>query len=187
MNHDNQVSTTITFGIHQFLANGTTMTLGAAVNGDKMLAMCDWNRNGEVDHAEVFGDGTVDPFSGTELKAADGFEALNAVAKSAADRYPDLAILGNAKSGAVLVNLSPLRQALQRIQCDLGFISDQNIQKLELIGDAVSVQVTDYEHTPNDQIDGVAFAQKSYYLDSNGKKWGVTDVWFPQQAPASPK
>jgi hypothetical protein len=56
---------------------------GAATNGDKMLAMCDFNKNGQIDGEEVFGEETVDPFGGGPIHAPNGFEALRVIAETA--------------------------------------------------------------------------------------------------------
>lgn len=157
-----------------------TVQNGAATGGDKMLAMCDFSGNGEIDYREVFGDGTVNPFMNqVRLNASDGFTALHRIAQSASQKFPDLNLLVQSGDGSELVNIHQLRVALLRIHCDLGFISDHNIRDLEPLGDVVWVKVTDYFNTPKDEENGVLFAQKSWYLDSKGKRWGVDDVWFP--------
>lgn len=182
-NHDGVISAVNDIGIRRFNADGAFVEiLGAATNGDKMLAMCDINNNDEIDHSEVFGDGTIDPFTRRPLQAADGFIALKAVALSASKKYPDLKIFGLSEQDTVLVNLRNLQRALQRIQCNLGFISDTNVRNLESLRDTEWIKVTNYLNTPNDVQNGVAFAQKSWYLDTSGKRWGADDVWFHANA-----
>ena len=181
MNRDSQIEVAKGMGVRMNRNNWNEKN-GAAVGGDKMLAMCDFTRDGEIDGAEVFGDGTRNPFVAGQpwIKAKDGFTALRTVAESAAKRYPELNVL-KFEADDVLVNLPALKTALQRIDCNLGFISDENVSQLEPLQDAVWVKVNHYEETPNDVQDGVAFAEKSWFLDANGKRWGVDDVWFPTQ------
>ena len=79
---------------------------------------------------------------------------------------------------AATCSLPRLKRALQRIGCDLGFISDDNTRKLESLVDIEWVQVKNYQEDPNDQLNGIRFAQKGFYLDAAGMRWGVDDVWF---------
>ena len=144
-----------------------------------MLAMCEFSGNGEIDYREVFGDGTVDPFTRRPLHAANGFIALQRVAESAQRKYRDLKLFTISNDGILLVSLPQLKLALQRIHCDLGFISDSNTQNLEPLVNAEWVQVTQYQQDDNDVRDGIQFAQKGFYLDAAGVRWGVDDVWFP--------
>ena len=131
---------------------------GAAVGGDKMLAMCDFVRdvrdsnddmdatNGEVDIREVFGDRTHDPFDPEHrpLHAPNGFVALRWVAERAQQRFPQLPIVVVSPSSSsssdsstttqppsILVQLKPLRQALRAVGCDLGLLSGDNVRHLE--------------------------------------------------------
>lgn len=145
-----------------------------------MLAMCDFSGNGEVDYREVFGDGTHNPFMNqVRLNVSDGFKALNRIAESASQRFSDLNLRSHFEDGSELVNMPQLKIALQRIDCDLGFISDNNTRFLEPLGDVVWVKVTNYLNTPKDISDGIWFGQKSWYMNSVGQRWGVDDVWFP--------
>ena len=178
MNQDALISAVKGIGVNMNAADSTIHN-GAATNGDKMLAMCDLNGDGEIDYREVFGDGTVDPFTRRPLYAANGFIALQQVAESAQADNPDLRLFSRSSDGSLLVSLPQLKQALRRIQCDLGFISDQNTNILEPLNSVVWVQVTQYQRDDAELRDGIRFAQKGFYLDAQGRRWGVDDVWFP--------
>lgn len=156
------------------------MKTGAATNGDQMLAMCDFSGNGHIDYHEVFGDGTRDPFTGRHLNAPNGFVALKEVALSAARKFPDLNIISvdQIREASILVDVRQLKHALTRINCDLGFISDDNVSILKPLGRVAWVQVGFYQNTPDSLENGISFAQKGWYLDEFGKRWGVDDVWF---------
>lgn len=145
-----------------------------------MLAMCDLNQSGDIDGNEVFGDRTRNPFlrGNPLINASNGFEALYIVAKTAFRQFSGIRLF-NIENGDTLVHLPTLKQALRRVGCNLGFIGDENISHLESLRDVVWVKVTGYESNPNDVKDGVSFIQKSWYSDTNGRRWGVDDVWFP--------
>lgn len=178
VNRDGIISTTKERGVN-LNRNRPDRKNGAATGGDKMLAMCDWDKNDMINYREVFGDGTWDPFQEKPVNASNGFIALHRIAISASQRFPDLKLLSSTKDGDTLVNLPQLQIALQRIQCDLGFISDDNILDLEPLGDVVWIKVTNYLISPNDGHNGIVFAQKSWFMDSFNQRWGVDDVWFP--------
>jgi hypothetical protein len=79
-NQDGKVSAEHGDGID---VDGNGTADGCAAGGDKMLAMTDINGNGTIDGSEVFGNETVNPFTGEKLNAANGFEALKMVAEAA--------------------------------------------------------------------------------------------------------
>jgi hypothetical protein len=144
---------------------------GAATGGDKMLAMSDITGDGEIGGAEVFGNKTVDPFTGEALNAENGFEALQMVAVSA-----------EAKTGMEciddkgVVNLQNLKQALESEGIGLGMISGDNTTRLESLGDAASIDTTNYI-TQQDTGD-VRHNQLGSYQDTSGNTHKLDDVWF---------
>ena len=181
MDRDGRISAVKGIGVNMNSADPTIRN-GAATDGDKMLAMCEFSGNGEIDYREVFGDGTVDPFTHRPLNADNGFIALHRVAESAQSQNLDLKLFSRSGDGSLLVDLPQLKTALQRIGCDLGVISDENTRQLEPLSDIEWVQVTNYQQDDNDEHDGIRFAQKGWYLDSAGRRFGVDDVWFPATA-----
>jgi hypothetical protein len=154
--------------------------LGAAVAGDKMLAMAA-GIDGEIDGTEVFGDETFDPFSSPRVKigAFNGFEALKFIAEKAQSLNPDLQVVASTPDHGILVNLKQLKQALQRAGNDLGLVEGADDTVLESLGDAESISL-EYFTDSQDMVDGVEFKQKGFYLDSKGEKHLVVDVWFPK-------
>jgi len=144
---------------------------GAATGGDKMLAMSDINGNGKIDGAEVFGDQTVNPFTGEKINAANGFEALKEIAKSA-ESYTGIQCL-NANGD---VNLQALKKALATKGINLGFISDDNNTQLEELSKVESINVNNYE---NQQDTGdVQHNQLGSAKFTDGGTVKVDDVWF---------
>jgi hypothetical protein len=141
---------------------------GAAVGGDKMLAMSDLNNNGRIDGAEVFGDLTWCPFNKTPLKAPNGFEALRMIAEMAGKRS------GQSLIESDQVNIHNLRQVLEKENVQLGFISDSNDKTLEPIKEPLFISIK-YQAT---QESGVgAHKQKGKFRDNSGT-YPVDDVWF---------
>ena len=151
---------------------------GAAVNGDKMLAMSDANGNGKIDGTEVFGNETINPFTGEKIEATNGFESLKQVAISA-----------EAKTGATIiednkVNVVKLQEALKSIGSNLGLISDSNVTELESLGNVSKIGLA-YEDK-NDDIDYIenninsssVSLQNGSYETTEGKTNKVDDVWF---------
>ena len=143
---------------------------GAAVNGDKMLAMSDMNGNSKIDGSEVFGDQTVDPFTGKKINAANGFEALKEVAKSAYDKT-GIKCLNNGN-----VDLQALKLALSTIGINLGFISDNNITELEDLAHVKSINVENYAQQK--ESGDVQHNQLGSYTSNDGKTYKTDDVWF---------
>lgn len=131
----------------------------AASNGDKMLAMSDLNGNGVIDAAEVFGDQTINPFTGQAIEAANGFDALKVVAQSA-EKATGMSIL-NADGE---VDLQALKTALATVGIGLGFISDDNNTELE-----------DLAHVASININNVG--NYGAYTDTDNLKWDVESVW----------
>ncbi len=143
---------------------------GAAVNGDKMLAMKDLNGNGVIDGAEVFGDKTVDPFTGKAIGAANGFDALKSVAESA-EKATGIKCYTNGE-----VDLEALNKALGSVGQSLGFISDDNVTELEALSKVKSINVDSYK-TQNDTGD-VQHRQLGSATFKDGTSASVHDVWF---------
>ena len=150
--------------------DGNGIVDGAATGGDKMLAMSDMNGNGTIDGSEVFGDKTVDPFTGEAINAANGFEALKVVAQSA---YAKTGI--NCMTGD-FVNLVQLKDALNSIGVNLGFISDDNITELEDLAHVQALTVTNYNQV--EEEGDVQHRQQGAYLDAQGNEYSADDVWF---------
>jgi hypothetical protein len=144
---------------------------GAATGGDKMLAMGDITGDGRIGGAEVFGNKTVDPFSGETLNAENGFEALQMVAANAEAKTGMECIDDNG-----VVNLQNLSQALESEGIGLGMISGDNTTNLESLGDAASIDTANYV-TRQDTGD-VRHNQLGSYQDTDGNTHKVDDVWF---------
>lgn len=157
--------------------NGTSD--GAAVNGDKMLAMGDLNGNGKIDGAEVFGTETINPFTGERLNEKNGFEALKTIAINA-ETKTGIEIIN--ESGAV--DVQKLQQALTSQGINLGLISGDNVTALEKLGN-VSKLSTNYEDKSGDaeymntHIESGAVSQQlGTYETSEGQTLKLHDVWF---------
>lgn len=167
-NQDGKVSATAGQGID--LDNNGSAD-GCASNGDKMLAMTDLNGNGKIDGAEVFGDQTVDPFTGKALNAANGFEALAMVAKSA-EKYAGIKCIdaeGN-------VDLNALNQALQTRGIKLGFVSDDNNTTVEDLSKVASINTSNYIEQEDSGDAQHRQLGTTTFLDGSTNK--VDDVWF---------
>ncbi|HSA06686.1 MAG TPA: hypothetical protein P5556_05870, partial [Candidatus Gastranaerophilales bacterium] len=108
---------------------------GAAVGGDKMLAMGDLNGNGKIDGSEVFGNETINPFTGEKLNAENGFEALKLIAEAAEQKTGLDIIQGNH------VLIEELQKALAQNNIALGLISDNNVSNLEGLNDIFKVDL----------------------------------------------
>ena len=143
---------------------------GAAINGDKMLAMSDTNSNGKIDGTEVFGSQTVNPFTGEKINAANGFDALKEVAKSAYSKT-GINCINNGN-----VDLQALKAALALIGVKLGFISDDNVTELEDLAHVKSINVENY--TQQKQTGDVQHNQLGSYTSTDGKLYKTDDVWF---------
>ena len=168
-NQDGKVSAQAGKGID---LNGDGKADGAATNGDKMLAMSDINGNGTIDGTEVFGDDTVDPFTGKKLNAANGFEALAQLASSATKHTGIICmdVDGN-------VNLQSLKRALATVGINLGFVSDANNTKLEELEKVVTINTSNYKNS-TEESNGALHAQQGTYTDENGNTYKAHDVWF---------
>lgn len=167
-NKDGQVSAAAGQGID---INNDGKADGAATGGDKMLAMTDINGNGSVDGAEVFGDKTVSPFTGKALNAANGFEALKAIAEEA-KLYTGLDCMNGST-----VDVKKLEKALASVGVKLGFVSDDNNSKVEDLVGVSQIEVENY--TESQRIgSNVEHLQHSVYTDENGVTYKVDDVWF---------
>lgn len=168
-NKDGKVSAQQGMGVD---INGDGKADGAATNGDKMLAMGDLDGDGQITGKEVFGDKTIDPFTGQALNAKNGFEALNMVAKSAEQHTGIKCMDENGE-----VDLQKLKQALESSgKGSLGMISDNNTTQLESLGDAGKINSTNYMN--QNQSGAVQHNQLGSYTDIYGNKQKVDDVWF---------
>ncbi len=166
-NKDGKVSAKAGLGV-DIDNNGTAD--GAAVDGDKMLAMSDINGNKNIDGQEVFGNKTISPFTGQPLNAANGFEALKVIAEQA-KQYTGIDCI---KYGSV--DLQLLKAALAKVGVNLGFISAENTTDLEDLGHVASINVTNYEE--KDASGDVQHRQLGSYIDVDGTMQKVDDVWF---------
>ncbi|KAI3638279.1 hypothetical protein MIR68_003890 [Amoeboaphelidium protococcarum] len=173
LNNDGVVSAKRGVGI-SFNHEDIDQHVGAATDGDKMLAMSDTNQNGVIDSQEVFGDRTISPLTKKPYQARNGFEALKMLVSELSP------ICGNLYIDMIgtYVDTDKLRECLKQIGSDLGFISDSNVRVLEDLGDVQAINVADYIDTPEDNQDGIGHYQKSDFLDRLGRKRKVDDVWF---------
>lgn len=167
-NQDGKVSAAAGKGVD---LNGDGKGDGAAVDGDKMLAMSDINGNKTIDGNEVFGDQTVDPFTGKKLNAENGFEALELVAKSA-EKHTGI----NCIDIDGIVDLGKLQTALKTVGIELGFISDANNTMLEDLEKVAKINTKNY--TEQDAQGDVQHRQLGTYTDTKGNQFKVNDVWF---------
>lgn len=166
-NKDGKVSAEAGLGV-DVDNNGTAD--GAAVGGDKMLAMSDMNGNSKIDGTEVFGDQTVDPFTGKKINAKNGFEALKVVALSAY-KSTGIKCLKNGE-----VDLQALKSALALVGINLGFISDNNTSSLSGLAHVAKINVANY--TEQQQSGDVQHNQLGSYTSTDGKTYKTDDVWF---------
>ena len=132
--------------------------------------MSDLNKNGKIDGAEVFGDQTVSPFTGKKINAANGFEALEQIAKEA-EQYTDYKVISHGK-----VNVQELAKALASVGIDLGLISDNNTSNLEALNGIKEINVDNYKEAI--ATGDVQHRQLGTYTDENGVEYKVNDVWF---------
>lgn len=144
---------------------------GAAIGGDKMLVMGDLNNNGKIDGSEVFGNETVNPFTGEKLNAENGFEALGMIAESA-EKITGQKIIENGQ-----VNVKKLEKALEANNVDLGLISGNNISELEDLGSIAKIGLG-YETGEIDTSSKINHLQLGSYVDENGEIHKINDVWF---------
>jgi hypothetical protein len=152
--------------------NGDGKADGAAANGDKMLAMGDLDGDGKISGKEVFGDQTVDPFTGQKLNAKNGFDALAKVAQSAQQNTGIQCLDDNGN-----VDLPKLKQALEQSgKGSLGLIGGDNVTTLEGLGDAAKINVTNYIN--QQQTGAVQHNQLGSYQSADGQTHQVHDVWF---------
>jgi hypothetical protein len=165
---DGSVEATVGMGV-DLDGNGTLD--GAATGGDQMLAMSDINGNGRIDGAEVFGNNTIDPFTGNPLFAQNGFQALQRVAASAENNTGIDCIDNNG-----VVNLQNLNQALASRGIGLGMISDSNNTILGPLGDAAVVDTVNY--STRQDTGNVQHNQIGTYQTNFGAAGKVDDVWF---------
>lgn len=168
-NEDGKVSAQGGIGVD---IDGDGKADGAAVDGDKMLAMSDINGNNEIDGEEVFGNMTRNPYTGELINAKNGFEALKEIAKIAEKQSGIDCIDDNEQN----VNLENLKRALNKKGINLGFISGRNNKKLEELSKIKEINVSEYEETPEQGI--IQHNQKGYGITKDGSKVKVDDVWF---------
>ena len=167
-NKDGKVTSSNAAGVD---VNNDGTADGAATRGDKMLAMSDFNKNGQIDGNEVFGDQTVSPFTGKKLNAANGFEALKMIANEA-EQKTGYKIITNGN-----VDIAKLQEALASVGINLGLISNNNVTSLESASDIRYINVDNY--IQNDKASGeVQHRQLGTYTDASGKIHSVNDVWY---------
>lgn len=166
-NRDGKISAKAGIGVD---IDGNGYSDGAATDGDKMLAMSDMNDNGVVDGAEVFGNKTVNPFTGEALNAKNGFEALSLMAQEA-EKHTGIKCMN--ENGDV--DLQKLQEALKKVNVKLGFISDKNNTTIEDLAHVASINVNYNEQT---EAGDVQRNQTGTYTDTDGQKHKANDVWF---------
>ena len=166
-NQDGKVSAQAGMGVD---IDGDGKADGAATDGDKMLAMSDTNGNGTIDGTEVFGNKTVNPFTGKALNAKNGFEALKQIAQSATEKTGINCFDGKN------VDLNKLKQALSAIGVNLGFVSGNNNTQLEALSKINKINVFDYLNKK--ETGKVQHNQQGSGTSSDGSVMKVDDVWF---------
>ena len=165
-NKDGKVSTQAGIGVD---LDDDGQADGAAVDGDKMLAMSDLNNNGKIDASEVFGTDTINAFTGEKVNARNGFEALKEIAESAEEKTGIDVI-----DDEGIVNLVKLQEALKTANVNLGLISDDNVTELEDLGDVEKIDLKFEEETNELNTN----KQVSSYITKSGEKFKTEDVWF---------
>lgn len=167
MDRDGMVEATAGTGVD---IDGDGKADGAASGGDKMLAMTDLNGNGNIDGTEVFGNETINPFTGERLNAANGFEALEMIAESA-EEYTGIDCMDD--DG--LVDVQKLKTALEKVGVGLGLISDDNTTVLESLGDVAAI---DTNYVEQDDSGSVQHRQLGNYTTTEGQTYQADDIWF---------
>lgn len=151
--------------------NNDSRADGAAINGDKMLAMGDLNGNGVIDGSEVFGNQTVNPFTGEKLNAQNGFDALQQIAKLTQTLTGQDNIFNNNT-----VDIVALQAALALQNIGLGLIGDNNTTDLEDLANIATIN-TNYTQLPEQDGDALAL-QGSTFTTTDDKEQKVEDIWF---------
>jgi len=166
-NHDGTISSQAGKGVD---INGDGTVKGEATNGDSMLAMK--FKSGNIDGTEVFGNNTVNPFTGKACNASNGFDALKQVAESA-QQATGIQIINNGE-----VNVQKLNQAMESSgKGSLGLISGNNTSTLKGLGDVAEIN-TSYTNGSYNTNSSVQNRQIGSYTASSGKTYGADDVWF---------
>ena len=132
--------------------------------------MSDMNGNGIVDGTEVFGDKTVNPFTGEALNAKNGFEALSLMAQEA-EKHTGIKCMN--ENGDV--DLQKLQEALKKVNVKLGFVSDHNNTTIEDLEHVASINVNYTEQTEEGNVQR---NQTGTYTDTDGQTHRADDVWF---------
>lgn len=173
-NHDGVISAKSGNGVD---VNNDGVADGYATGGDKMLAFTDTNANGKIDGTEVFGNNTVDPFTGKSINAANGFEALKVVAQSA-EKATGIACYKDGK-----VDLNALKTALATKGIELGYISDANTTQVEALENYNVASIAVDQYTEDAKAAGdVQHRQQSTYTTADGETYTVDDVWFKERS-----
>jgi len=176
-NEDGKISAASGMGV-DIDGNGTPD--GAAVNGDKMLAMSPMYKDKVITGKEVFGDHTIDPFTGFPVKAKDGFIALKKVAISAQKHTGIKCLEGT------YVDVRKLKAAMKKAKKgNLGLISDDNITYLEPLGKVAKIN-TDYKQVAINKQDtnDIKHRQIGNWLDVKNVSHIMHDVWFALKSAA---
>ena len=168
-NRDGKLSSMTRMGID---IDGDGKADGAAVDGDKMLAMSDLNGNGTIDGKEVFGNATISPFTKKPLNAANGFEALKMIAEEAKARGCDCID----KDGNV--DLKKLSEELAKVRVKLGFVSDRNNTGIEDLAHVASINVNQYANHNIADDENIQIGQAGSYTDTDGNNWMASDFWY---------
>ena len=133
--------------------------------------MSDINGNGKVDAAEVFGDATINPFTGKKVAAKNGFDALKEIAQSA-EAETGIKCYENGK-----VDLQKLKEALATKGISLGFISDNNTTSIEALSGVKSINVDSYTQQ-GEQIDGITHLERGKAEMEDGSQRDVHGLWL---------
>ena len=174
-NQDGKISAEAGKGVD---IDGNGIADGAAVGGDKMLAISDINGNGKIDGAEVFGDKTVNPFTGENFNAANGFEALKMMAE-AAETNTGIDCID--EKG--LVNLKALNDALQSKGIKLGFVSEDT-KGVEDLSKVAYINTSNYSQGL--KTGSVQENQVGTSIFEDGSEARVADIWFESQIANNP-
>lgn len=164
---DGKVSAAYGLGVD---VDGDGKAEGAAIGGDKMLAMSDLTNDNLVGSEEVFGDETISPFTKKPLNAKNGFEALKIIAQQA-KTYTGIDCFENGS-----VNVLKLQQALNKVGVTLGFVGGANNSRLETLQGVSTIDVSNYDEVA--QTGKIQHRQQGTFVTTDGEERKIHDVWF---------